>query len=166
MLNRLSHPGATWFHFLYHLVCSFFKIFLTFIYFWETDHEGGRDRERRGGHRIQSRLQDLSCQQSPDSWTMRSWPEPKPDVQPTEPPRRPLSCMLFNHSIASCYPFPFPCSLVILEVLLNLSIPLIVTFFPSTDDPIPTSLPSFLICQLFLPLKCFISCQMFYFLPQ
>ena len=27
-----------------------------------------------------------------NSWTVRSWPEPKPDVQPTEPPRLPCFC--------------------------------------------------------------------------
>ena len=41
----------------------FFPFFLTCIYFWETEteREEGRGRER-GGHRIQSRLQALSCQ--------------------------------------------------------------------------------------------------------
>ena len=34
------------------------KIFFTFIYYWETEHEHGRCRKRR--HRIWSRLQALS----------------------------------------------------------------------------------------------------------
>ena len=40
----------------------YFFIFLMFIYFWEreTEHKQGRGRET-GRHRIQSRLQALSC---------------------------------------------------------------------------------------------------------
>ena len=57
-----------------------------FIYFLrerETEHEWQKGRER-GRHRIRSRLQALSCQQSPtqgsDSRTMRSRPELKWDT--------------------------------------------------------------------------------------
>ena len=69
--------------------CHFF---LMFIYFWdrETEHERGRVRER-GRHRMWSRLQALSCQHRADAGlepiTVRSWPEPKSEAQPTEPPR-------------------------------------------------------------------------------
>ena len=68
-----------------------------FIYFWEkekereTECEWGWGREI-GRHRIRSRLQALSCQHSarhgaPTHKTLKSWPEPKLDVQLTEPPR-------------------------------------------------------------------------------
>ena len=72
----------------------FFNIFLMFIYFWDREKQsmngGGSER---GTHRIWNRLQALSCQQSrtrgSNSWTARSWPEPKSAAQPTESPRRP-----------------------------------------------------------------------------
>ena len=64
------------------LCLDFFLSFL--IHLREKEHEEGRDRER-GRHRIWSRLQALSCQQSPTwvsiSRTSRSWPEPKPRVR-------------------------------------------------------------------------------------
>ena len=40
-----------------------FKLFKCLFYFWETEHEWGRARER-GRRRLWSRLQALSCQQS------------------------------------------------------------------------------------------------------
>ena len=44
---------------MHFLLCIFF--ILMFIYFWETEGQQERDRER-GRHRIWSRLQALSCQ--------------------------------------------------------------------------------------------------------
>ena len=52
--------------------------FLIYIYFWERDrqtkHEQGKDRDR-GRHRIQSRLQALSCQHRAwcGAWTHEPW---------------------------------------------------------------------------------------------
>ena len=53
-----------------------------------------------GGHRIWSRLcADRLTAVSPmwglNSWTSRSWPEPKSDIQPTEPP----SCPSFSFNV-------------------------------------------------------------------
>ena len=70
----------------------FFFFQCVFIFETETEHEQGRDTERRG-HRIQSRLQALRSAQSPtrgsNSSTAQSRPEPRSDGQPTEPPRHP-----------------------------------------------------------------------------
>ena len=93
MLNPLSHPGTLNYSFL---ILSFFYVYL-FLTERETEHEQGRGRER-GRHRIWNRLQALSCQQSltrgSNSWTMRLWPEPKSDAQPTELSRRPWFTLL------------------------------------------------------------------------
>ena len=51
-LNQLSHPGTPFF---------FFKFFLTFIYFWETEHKWGRGREREGDTESEAGSK-LSCQ--------------------------------------------------------------------------------------------------------
>ena len=56
-LNQLSHPAPPWFFFFIKKIF----LFLTFICFWDREHEQGRGRER-GRHRIWSRLQALSCQ--------------------------------------------------------------------------------------------------------
>ena len=101
LLNWLSHPGAPtrWIFLIksdsfHHLEFwgNFKKNFFYHVYF-ETEYEWGRGREW-GRHRIQSRLQAPSCQhraqcEARTHWTARSWPEPKSDAQPTEPPSRP-----------------------------------------------------------------------------
>ena len=82
--------------FIFLLMFFFFNFFFNVYLFLgqrETEHERGRGRER-GRHRIQSSLQAPSCQhrmrhRGLNSWTTRSWPEPKSDAQPTEPPRHP-----------------------------------------------------------------------------
>ena len=71
---------------------ALFKIFFFNVYLFlrqrETEHERGRVREREGDTESEtgSRLSN--------SRTARSWPEPKSDAQPTEPPRRPWSLIL------------------------------------------------------------------------
>ena len=57
----------------YHIVFYFFNVFI-FIFETETEHEQGRGRER-GKHRIQSRLQALSCQDRAQrgAWTHGVW---------------------------------------------------------------------------------------------
>ena len=71
----------SWFFLLVYVYCislSSFEIiiFLTFIHYWkiETEHEQGRGR-KRGRHRIQSRLQALSCQHRARhrAWTHKPW---------------------------------------------------------------------------------------------
>ena len=86
----------------YPRVCCFlFLIFLTFIYFWETERgrvwagEGQRERETQNSK--QAAGSELSAQSptwGPNSQIVRSWPEPKSDTQPTEPRRRPKKCFL------------------------------------------------------------------------
>ena len=78
---------------------NFLKMFL-FIFEREgmCEHEQGRSTER-GRHRIWNGLQALRHQHRAqcgglNSWTTRSWPEPKMDTQPTEPPRRPSNLFL------------------------------------------------------------------------
>ena len=70
------------------------------IYFWERERawagEGHRDREKDG--------LSLGCslgawrRRSLNSLTMRSWPEPESDTQPTEPSRCPGKMFLINTS--------------------------------------------------------------------
>ena len=76
-----------------------FSLFFLNVYLFlretETECEWVRGRER-GRHRIWSRLpgSQLSAQsptRGSNSRAVRSWPEPKSDAQPTEPPRRPKS---------------------------------------------------------------------------
>ena len=62
-----------------------------FIYFWERQRQsvsgGGAEREGDTEPEAGSRLQAVSTE--PDTQAVRSWPEPKSDAQPTEPPRCP-----------------------------------------------------------------------------
>ena len=69
-----------------------------FIYFWDRDrqrHEQGKGpRERETLNPKQAPGSELSAKsptRSSNSWTVRSWPEPKSEAQLTEPPRRPSS---------------------------------------------------------------------------
>ena len=73
------------------------KKILTFIYFWEgeTDREWARQeqRERERQNPKEPPGSELSAQsptRGSNSWTARSWPKPKLDAQPTEPPRCPF----------------------------------------------------------------------------
>ena len=70
------------------------KIFLTFIYYWQIERdrawawEGQRERETQ--NLKQAPGSELSAQSLTQGWksqTVWSWPELKPDAQPTEPPR-------------------------------------------------------------------------------
>ena len=72
------------------ILLLFFNVLFIYLFIFEreTEYELGRGRER-GRQNPQSRLQVLSPTQGLNPWTMRSWPEPKSDAQPTEPPRRP-----------------------------------------------------------------------------
>ena len=56
----------------------------------ESVRAGEGQKERETHHPKQALVSVLSAQsptQGSNSWTMRSWPEPKSDSQPTEPPR-------------------------------------------------------------------------------
>ena len=84
-----------------HLFAAFFKnVFLMFIFKRDRAQAGEEQRERKR-HRIRSRLQPASCQRRArfGAWThdLRSWPEPKLDTQPTEPPTYPC-CSIFYSS--------------------------------------------------------------------
>ena len=76
------------------VITSYFKFFLMFIYYWETEteHEQGRGREK-GRHRIWSRFQAQSCQHK--AWhgaqthNLRDHDLSQSQTQLTEPPRRP-----------------------------------------------------------------------------
>ena len=77
------------------------SLFKCFIYFWEREHEWGRDRER-GGQKIPGgyALRAARLTWGSNLQTVRSWPEPelKSDAQLTEPPRCPSS--LFKNLIS------------------------------------------------------------------
>ena len=65
-----------------------------FIYFWDRDRawtrEGQRQRETRNPKQAPgSERSAQSLTRSSNPQTARSWPEPKSDAQPSEPPRRP-----------------------------------------------------------------------------
>ena len=73
-----------------------FKIFLTFIYFWETERDtaqaGEEQREGETKNPKQTPGSELPAQsltRGSNSRTVRSWPERKSATQATEPPRRP-----------------------------------------------------------------------------
>ena len=72
----------------------FFFYFFNVYLFWdrETEHEWGRVRERETQNLKQAPGSELSAQSlawGSNSWTARSWPEPKSDAPLTEPPRCP-----------------------------------------------------------------------------
>ena len=72
-----------------------------FIYFWErerekereTEHErGGAEKERETQNPKRAPGSELSAEglmRGSNPQTMRSWPEPKSNAQPAEPPRHP-----------------------------------------------------------------------------
>ena len=83
---------------LFYFILFYFikKMFLTFIYFWDRERQsmngGGSERERETQNPKQAPGSELSAQsltRGLNSRTARSWPEPKLDAQPTEPPRHP-----------------------------------------------------------------------------
>ena len=83
-------------------LCMFFKVYSFFQRQRQSTSRGG-DRERETQNPKQALVSELSAQsptQGSNSWTMRSWPEPKSDAQPTEPPRRP-SFYLFNEATST-----------------------------------------------------------------
>ena len=85
-------------------VFNFFFFFLRLNYFWEREREskqgrGGAetkgDTESEAGSRLraistETEQSSLSSTRGSNSRVVRSWPEPKSDAQPTEPPRHPL----------------------------------------------------------------------------
>ena len=76
---------------------SFFKKFLTLIYFWEKERDralmgGGTEEEKETQNLKQTPGSKMSAQsptQGSNPQTMRSWPELKMDAQLIEPPRCP-----------------------------------------------------------------------------
>ena len=66
----------------------YFKVF----YFWDRAWTGEGQRERETQNLKQAAGSEWSAQspmRGSNSQAVRSWPEPKSDAQPTEPPRRP-----------------------------------------------------------------------------
>ena len=76
---------------------NWFFFFLMFIYFWDRERQsmngGGSEREgdKNPKQAPGSELSAQSPTQGSNSRTVRSWPEPKSDAQPNEPPRCPES---------------------------------------------------------------------------
>ena len=72
---------------------------------------GGAERERETQNPKQAPGSELSAQspmRGSNSQTVRSWPEPKSDAQPTEPPRRPTTWhfkKLNSHFLSKKYNF-------------------------------------------------------------
>ena len=88
-----------------------FYLFTYFVILFLTEREreqAGEGQRETGRHRIQSsRLQALSCQhrawcRTLNSQTVRSWPEPRSDAWPTQPPRHPGSLVSEVSSIHRC----------------------------------------------------------------
>ena len=65
--------------------------------------EGQRERETQKQKQAPgSELSARSPTRVSNSRAMRSWPEPKSDTQPTEPPRRPIKGHNLWHSRSNC----------------------------------------------------------------
>ena len=91
-----------------------------FIYFWEKQSmsRGRAEREREAQNPKQAPGSEPSAESPMQgssswvSWAMTSWPQPKLDAQPTEPPRRPLGVPFLFYG-SSRYPrlisyIPYP----------------------------------------------------------
>ena len=68
--------------------------FFKFIYFWERARAGEGQKERETQNLKLAPGSELSAQsltRGLNSQTVRSWPEPKSDAQPTEPPKCPFT---------------------------------------------------------------------------
>ena len=81
---------------MYSCACLVAKKKLMFICFWERERdrawagEGQRERETQNPKQApRSQLSAHNLTWGSDSQTVRSWPEPKLDSQPTEPSRHP-----------------------------------------------------------------------------
>ena len=89
-----------WLNILLHIfpVCLFF---LTFIHFWDSASGGGQSkRETQNPKQAPgSKLSSQSPMRGSNLRTMRSWPKPKSEAQPTEPPRCLwFFCLLIHYS--------------------------------------------------------------------
>ena len=80
---------------------NFFFNFFFYVYFWQRERDrawvGEGQRERETQNQKQAPGSEPSAQsltQGSNSRTTRSWPEPKSDTQPTEPPRCPWSAVI------------------------------------------------------------------------
>ena len=88
---------ALWGFKFFFLVAPLKKFFFNvYLFLRETETEcqwvRGRERERETQNRKQAPGSEPSVQspaRGSNSRAVRSWPEPKSDAQPTEPPRRP-----------------------------------------------------------------------------
>ena len=86
-----------------YMLWFFFIIFNIYLYLRKREREcrEGRGRERWRQNLKQALASELPAQsqtQSLNSRATRSWPEPKSDTQPTEPPRCPYIPQFFIHS--------------------------------------------------------------------
>ena len=69
--------------------------------------QGQRERETQNSKQASgSELSVQSPTRGSNTQTVRSWPEPKSDAQPTEPPRRPLA-QNFCEGILTVQLYPF-----------------------------------------------------------
>ena len=83
------------------MVIVFFFFNVYFIFGTERDRawtgEGQRERETQNRKQAPgSKPSAQSLTRGSNSLTVRSWPEPKSEAQPTEPPRRPINGDSFN----------------------------------------------------------------------
>ena len=85
----------------------------------------GGGAEREGAHNLKQALgSELSAQsqtRGSNSWSARSWPEPKSDAQPTEPLGRPYK---YFNILLNTFPKAFLC-LVLLKIEVTVTMSLI-----------------------------------------
>ena len=111
--NNVGHLRFCFFSALSLLSPAVFKLFLMFIHFWETERDRvwageGAERERETQNPKQAPGAERLAQspmRGSNSQTARSWPEPKSDTQPTQPPRHPppTSAMFKSRSKTSSF---------------------------------------------------------------
>ena len=75
-------------------MCRFFECL--FLFLKEKERERGAEGKWDKGSKAGSVLIAASLMRGLNSQTGRSWPEPKSDSRPTEPPRRPCTCKLID----------------------------------------------------------------------
>ena len=82
----------------------FFLFFNVYLFLRESVSRGGAERDTHTESKAgsSSELSAQSPTQGSNSQSVRSWPEPKSDTQPTEPPRHP------NKTICSPVSVPLP----------------------------------------------------------
>ena len=138
-----------WLYFFDSNESEYIFIFLNFflcLFIFETERDtawtGEGQRERETQNRKQAPGSEPSAQsptRGSNSRTARSWPEPKSDAQPTEPPRRPYFHIFIGYSFLFCklyrvitfYWLDFPTFFLFSIFRRSLSVTCIVKYLPS-----------------------------------